>query len=84
MILKRTFFTSGGWGIGQNGGIQDLISDMSFKSIFINLMTSEEWGTRAVRGVQDLIPETTTINYMAKEGWGTKAISTRPNTLYDI
>ena len=28
--------------------------------------------TRAVRGVQDLIPDTTTINYMAKEGWGTK------------
>ena len=48
MILKRTISTSGGWGIGQNGGIQDLISDMSFKSIFINLTTSEEWGTRAI------------------------------------
>ena len=48
MILKRTLFTSGGWGIGQNGGIQDLISDMSFKSIFINPTTSEEWGTRAI------------------------------------
>ncbi len=48
MILKRTLFTLGEWGIGQNWGIQDLISDMSFKSIFINLMTSEEWGTRAI------------------------------------
>ena len=48
MILKRTLFTSGGWGIGQNRGIQDLISDISFKSIVINLTTSEEWGTRAI------------------------------------
>ena len=46
----------------------------------MNFMALEGQGTRAVRGVQDLIPDTTTINYMAKEGWGTKAMSTKPNT----
>ena len=49
MILKRTFFTSGGWGIGQKG-VQDLIFDMSLKSVFINFTTSKEYGTGAKEG----------------------------------
>ena len=44
--LKETFLER--MGDRAKGGIQDLISDMSFKSIFINLTTSEEWGTRAI------------------------------------
>ena len=38
--------------IGDEGyrGVQDLISDMSLKSVFINFSTSKEYGTGAIEG----------------------------------
>ena len=38
--------------IGDEGyrGVQDLISDMSLKSVFINLTTSKEYGTGVIDG----------------------------------
>ena len=54
--LKETFLE--GWGIGQKG-VQDLISDMSFKSIFnIHILRDiQRIGDEGYRGVQDLISD---------------------------